>query len=136
MCKGKTFAHHLARICLSWWKKQWDDNDGGDRQQRLQCGPGIALLSATAPYAMLTITAMASTARLMKIMMTLDGGVVAVAAAAAALEELAPVVGVAVAIAGADNNQQKAAAGVAIMAVMVVAGAERQWQWQWQRRLL
>jgi hypothetical protein len=75
VCEGKTFTHHLARICISWRQKQWYDNDSSDRQQRLQCGLGIALLSARAPDAMPTITAMASTARMMKIMTTLDGGV-------------------------------------------------------------
>ncbi len=51
-----------------WWQKQCDDNDGGDRQQRLQCGPGIALSSRTATGPTPTITAMAATDRMTKIM--------------------------------------------------------------------
>jgi hypothetical protein len=58
-----------------WWQKQWDNNDGNNWQQRLQCGPGIALSSKMTTGALLTITAMAATDRMMKIMMTnLDGG--------------------------------------------------------------
>jgi hypothetical protein len=51
-----------------WWQKQWEDNDGCDRQQRLQCRPGILLLSRMATGAMLTITVTETTDRMTKIL--------------------------------------------------------------------
>ncbi len=58
-----------------WWQKQWDDNNSNNQQQRLQCGPGIVLLSRTATDAMPAITAMAATDRMTKITTTdLDKG--------------------------------------------------------------
>jgi hypothetical protein len=52
-----------------------DDNDGNKWQQRLQCGPGIALLTTTATGATPTITATVATARTTKIMTkSLEGG--------------------------------------------------------------
>ncbi len=90
--------------------KQWDDNDGDDQQQGLQYGLGNALLTTMATSAMLTITATAATATMMKIITTnLDRG--GGCSGGSVSCSMAAVNAVAVTTAGAYNNQQKAAAG-------------------------
>jgi hypothetical protein len=57
------------------WQKQQNDNDGNYWQQKLKCGPGIALSTTIATGAMSTIMATVATARTAKIMTTaLDRG--------------------------------------------------------------
>ncbi len=55
-------------------RKHWDINDGNDRRQRLQCGPGIASLSTMATGTMTLITTTTAAAVTMKRIMTTTVG--------------------------------------------------------------
>jgi hypothetical protein len=71
---AEAVAVGCRRLQRQWWRqKQWEDNDGNNWQQRLQCKPSIPLSSMTATGAMLTIMAGTVTDRKTKItMMNLD----------------------------------------------------------------
>ncbi len=127
------------------WRKHWDNNDGNNRQQRLQRGLGIALLSMTTTGTMTLIMTRTTVAVTTKTIMTTTvgrGAAVAVLkkelVAAAEAAEVATVAKV-----RADNNQKSAAKTV--MAVIAVgkrrqARGEKRWRqrgWQrgpWRRR--
>ncbi len=56
------------------WRKHWDNNDGNNRQQRLQSGPGIASLSTTATGTTTSITKTMTAAVTTKTIMTTTVG--------------------------------------------------------------